>query len=162
MEVVGFRFNLRPLVLQGSLVLQHSCRTCACGRCIVHSGMKWAYLAGLVFLLSCKKSSSDADDREPPAISIQAPGAGASFAAGTPVPISGTITDANRIVQVHLHISNEESGQLLVDIHRYPGESAFAINETFTIPSAGSYRIRVIARDNEGNEGQETVSVIGQ
>lgn len=116
----------------------------------------------ILFLLSCKKSSSDSDDREPPAISIQTPGAGASFAAGTAVAITGSITDANRIVQVHLHISSEESGQLLVDIHRYPGEAAFTINETFAIPSAGNYRIRVIARDNQGNEGQETVSVVGQ
>ena len=162
MEVVGFRFNLRPLVLQGSLIFQEGVRTCAFAGCIVHSGMKWGYLIGLIFLFACKKSSSDADDREAPVIILQTPGAGASYSTGSTITISGSISDANRIVQVHFHISNEESGQLLVDIHRYPGESVFAMNETFTIPAAGNYRIRIIARDNEGNEGLETVSIIGQ
>jgi hypothetical protein len=112
-----------------------------------------------LLLLGCKKNESATDDRDAPAIDISTPVSNQSFTVGATVSIAAAITGAGRIVQVHLHISKEESGQLLVDVHRYPGESSFDLNESFVPPASGSYRIRIIARDNSGNESFETVTV---
>jgi hypothetical protein len=125
--------------------------------------VKWTRLLILTFglLTACSKSDQLADDRSAPVITVQSPGENAEFPVGSSVAISGKLSDANRIVQVHLHISSLETGQLLMDIHRYPGTSAYDLDENFLIPATGEYRIQIIARDNAGNEGRQTITIRG-
>lgn len=112
-------------------------------------------------LTACSRSDQLEDDRAAPVITVQSPAENAEFPVGSAVAISGTLSDANRIVQVHLHISSLETGQLLMDIHRYPGSSAYDLDENFQVPATGEYRIQVIARDNAGNEGRQTITIRG-
>ncbi|MBN8862512.1 MAG: hypothetical protein J0H92_04035 [Sphingobacteriales bacterium] len=107
----------------------------------------------------CSKNNGSSDDRVAPAITLSSPAQGQTFAGNQVVAITGTITDAEKIAEVHIHISNTDNGSLLVDIHRYPGTGNYALNETFTIPGNGTYRIQVIAKDNSANEGRTTVSI---
>lgn len=89
------------------------------------------------------------------------PISGQSFTSGLPVTITGTINDNEKIAEVHVHISNSDNGSLLVDIHRYPGTGSYTLNETFTIPASGTYRIQIIAKDNSANEGRATADITG-
>ncbi len=119
------------------------------------------YALALCLLTACSKKDQLDDDREGPSIELLTPAENAAFPNGSTVVIEGSISDANRIVQVHLHISSLETGQLLMDVHRYPGNSLYELEESFGIPAIGEYRIQVIARDNAGNEGRQTVTIRG-
>jgi len=96
-----------------------------------------------------------------PVVTLGSPVPDQSFASGQNIAITGTITDNEKIAEVHVHISNSDNGNLLVDIHRYPGTGSYTLNETFTIPGTGTYRIQVIAKDNSANEGRATVNIRG-
>lgn len=109
--------------------------------------------------MSCSKNKGSSDDRVAPTITLSSPAQDQTFAGNQVVAITGTITDTEKIAEVHIHISNTDNGSLLVDIHRYPGTGNFALNENFTIPGSGTYRIQVIAKDNSANEGRTTVSI---
>lgn len=109
--------------------------------------------------INCSKKNGGSDDRVAPVITLSSPVQDQTFTGSQPVAITGTITDAEKIAEVHVHISNTDNGSLLVDIHRYPGTGNYTLNETFTIPANGSYRIQVIAKDNSANESRTTVSI---
>lgn len=116
----------------------------------------------LIFLAAgCSKKNSSGEDRTVPVVTLGSPVPDQSFASGQNIAITGTITDNEKIAEVHVHISNSDNGDLLVDIHRYPGTGSYTLNETFTIPGTGTYRIQVIAKDNSANEGRATVNIRG-
>lgn len=115
----------------------------------------------VVTAISCSKKNGGSNDRIAPAIMLSNPISGQSFTSGLPVTITGTINDNEKIAEVHVHISNSDNGSLLVDIHRYPGTGSYTLNETFTIPASGTYRIQIIAKDNSANEGRATADITG-
>lgn len=117
-------------------------------------------LAGIL-LAGCSKNSKLDNDREDPVVTVTSPADNQSFTAGSTFNVTGTITDNNRIVQVHYHFSNLENGQLILDVHRYPGSSQYTIAENIQMPATGQYRLQIIARDNAGNEGRQTIVVNG-
>lgn len=108
---------------------------------------------------SCSKSGSE-KDREAPVISLVSPLDGQSFNAGETVAITGQLSDNKILSEVHIHISNIANGDLLVDIHRYPGAGTYELNETFVGLAGIQYRIQVIVKDNSANESRATVNVI--
>ncbi|MFT3676486.1 MAG: membrane lipoprotein lipid attachment site-containing protein [Chitinophagaceae bacterium] len=112
-------------------------------------------------LTGCSKDNGGSNDRVAPAVTLSSPVADQAFASGQAIAITGTITDSQKIAEVHIHISNSDNGSLLVDIHRYPGTGSYSLNETFMIPGPGTYRIQVIAKDNSANEGRATVNITG-
>lgn len=111
--------------------------------------------------LSCSKRSGSAEDKQSPVIQFTVPANNQVFTAGQPVVITGTITDNDKIAEIHVHISNNNTAQLLVDIHRFPAAASYALNENFT-PTAGiTYKIQLIAVDKSGNQAIESVMVSG-
>jgi hypothetical protein len=117
------------------------------------------YLMLFALLAGCKKSGTDNDDRTDPVITLTAPLNGATLIAGQTTAITGTITDEREIYMVHTHISDNNTGALLIDIHRYPGTASYQLSESF-VPEAGrSYRIQVQARDRGANEAASAVVV---
>ncbi|MET0461701.1 MAG: Ig-like domain-containing protein [Chitinophagaceae bacterium] len=109
--------------------------------------------------MSCSKSNSTGNDDQPPAVIITTPAAHQQFNAGQTVAITGTVTDNKKLAELHVHISNLVTGALLVDIHRYPTTSSYALNETFQVQAGIFYRIQVIAKDNSANEGRASVEI---
>lgn len=81
------------------------------------------------------------------------------FSAGQAVNITGTLSDNQQLAEVHVHISNNNTGTLLVDIHRYPLSANYILNESFSAQSGIEYKIQVIAKDNAANENRATVLV---
>ena len=94
-------------------------------------------------------------------MTLQSPVDNQVFTAGETVAITGTLTDNKLLAEVHVHISNLVTGVLLVDIHRYPTTSTYALAETFQVAAATQYKIQVIAKDNSANENRATLQISG-
>ncbi|RYZ26715.1 MAG: DUF4625 domain-containing protein [Sphingobacteriales bacterium] len=88
----------------------------------------------LLALLSqaCSKDSAGSNDNEVPLVSILTPTAGQQFAAGQTISITGQLSDNNKLSEVHVHISNVQTGALLIDIHRYPDAVSYTLAESFS------------------------------
>ena len=111
-------------------------------------------------VVSCSKNSGSSSDKETPVIQLVSPTNNQVFNPGDNISITGTITDNDHIAELHVHISNNSTGQLLVDIHRYPGAATYALNESFTAQAGIPYKIQIIAVDKSANQKNETVTVI--
>lgn len=116
-------------------------------------------LITLIMSSGCSKKSTGNNDRELPVVTLQTPTNNQSFTAGQTIQITGQISDNNRIGEVHVHISDLVTGNLLVDIHRYPDAATYSLSESIVATAGVEYRIQVIARDNAANEGRSTVNV---
>lgn len=112
-----------------------------------------------ILFLSCSKNSDDEKDNVLPVITISTPGAGQNFTAGQPIQITGTITDNNYIAEVHIHVSNINTGALLMDVHLYPAAASANFNQSITAATGVSYKIQVIAKDKAVNEARSSVEV---
>lgn len=112
----------------------------------------------MVFVTSCSKDGSK-NDNQAPVVTISTPVSNQRFNAGQTVSITGTITDNEKLAELHVHISNLDNGALLVDVHRYPSASSYTLNETFQVQAGINYRIQVIAKDNSANEGRASVEI---
>ncbi|MCG2614701.1 Ig-like domain-containing protein [Terrimonas sp. NA20] len=113
----------------------------------------------VIATMSCSKSSSTGNDDQPPVVIITAPTANQRFNAGQTVDITGTLTDNETLAELHVHISNRETGALLIDIHRYPSASSYEMKESFQAQAGILYRVQVIAKDNSANEGRASVEI---
>ena len=98
-------------------------------------------------------------DNELPAVSITSPNNNQVFSAGEKVNITGTLSDNQKLTEVHVHISNNSTGTLLIDIHRYPMTSTYNLNESFQTQAGINYKIQVVAKDNSANENRSTIEI---
>lgn len=112
-----------------------------------------------IVLASCSKNKESERDKVFPVITINTPVNGQSFTAGQSIPISGTITDNEYIAEVHIHVSNNNTGALLMDVHIYPGSNSTNFNESITASTGINYKIQVIAKDKAVNESRSIVEV---
>ncbi len=110
-------------------------------------------------VVSCSKNKESERDKVFPVITINTPVNGLSFTAGQSIPISGNITDNEYIAEVHIHVSNSNTGTLLMDVHIYPGSNSTSFNESITASAGINYKIQVIAKDRAVNESRSVVEV---
>ena len=108
---------------------------------------------------SCNKKSTGSNDNTSPVIAITSPVDNQVYSAGDLIPIRATITDEQFIAEIHVHVSNNSTGALLMDVHRYPNGSSMALDEFIIAAAATEYKIQVIARDRGVNEAISTVFV---
>ena len=115
----------------------------------------------LFFILSSSSCSKDKDktDTTPPLITINNPLDGQIFTNGQSIPISGTITDNEYIAEVHIHVTNINTGVLLMDAHMFPAAATLTFNQSITAMSGIHYKIQVVSTDREVNEGRSIVTV---
>lgn len=113
-----------------------------------------------VVLASCSKNKESERDKVFPAITINTPVNGQSFTAGQSIQISGAITDNEYIAEAHIHVSNNNSGALLMDVHISPGSNSTSFNESITASAGINYKIQVIAKDRAVNESRAVVDAI--
>ncbi|HRG83421.1 MAG TPA: Ig-like domain-containing protein [Chitinophagaceae bacterium] len=115
----------------------------------------------LLTLAACSKKSDQPGDLVKPVITINTPFNGQVFTAGQSIPISGTITDNQYIAEVHIHVSNNLTGTLLMDVHLYPASASTTFNQSITASAGIEYKIQVIAKDKNVNESNATVLANG-
>jgi hypothetical protein len=121
---------------------------------------KILFIACCFFLAAgCAKDSGTTADNTQPVVVLSSPVNGQVFTGGATVNIAAAITDNVKLAEIHVHISNQATGQLLIDIHRYPDAAAYTLNENFQVQSGINYTIKVLAIDKSANEGTQTVSV---
>lgn len=111
----------------------------------------------LIFVAACSKDPATANDTTAPVITLNSPSANQVFTPGQPINISGSISDNNYIAEVHIHVSNTNTGALLMDVHLYPAGSTATFNQSLTAVAGVNYKIQVIAKDKAVNEGRSTV-----
>ena len=76
-------------------------------------------------LLACSKDNAEKDS-ELPVVNLISPNNNQVFNARATVVISGSVTDNQKVAGLHIHISTNASGELLIDIHRYPETSSYS------------------------------------
>lgn len=76
-----------------------------------------------------------------------------------PLYISGTVSDNQYIAEIHIHITNLNTGQLMLDVHLYPAAAQASFSQAFTPQTGQRYRIQIIARDRSVNEGSQTLEI---
>jgi Bacterial Ig domain len=116
-------------------------------------------IALLLLCTGCSKDSADEKDIRPPVITITSPVNGQTFTNGQSINITGTITDDKYIAETHIHITNNTTGNLLMDVHLYPASAITTFNQSFTAASGIIYKIQVIAKDRAVNEARSSVEV---
>mgnify|MGYP003507227837 CR=1 FL=1 len=121
--------------------------------------MKFPLPLLLVILLPACSKNEKVKDNELPVVTITSPNNNQVFSAGETVNITGTLSDNQKLTEVHVHISNNSTGTLLIDIHRNPGAPTYSLNESFLTQAGINYKIQVIAKDNSANENRSTVEI---
>lgn len=117
-----------------------------------------SFLWVMISLAACSKNEN-VKDNELPVISITSPNNNEVFSAGETVNITGALSDNQKLAEVHVHISNNSTGTLLIDIHRNPGSAIYNLNESFQTQAGINYKIQVIAKDNSANENRSAVEI---
>lgn len=143
-----FLFQCRPPVLRGFLFS-------------IFDSMKYWPVLLLLIMASCSKDGDTANDTTSPVIVLSNPSDGQSFTAGQAITISGSVTDDNYIAEIHIHVSNNNTGVLLMDVHLYPAGASATFSQSLTSAAGVTYKIQVIAKDKAVNEGRSTVLVSG-
>jgi hypothetical protein len=112
----------------------------------------------LTLLSACGKPAAE-KDKIFPLVSISSPANGQNFTPGQPIPITALVTDETYIAEVHIHVSNTNTGELLMDVHEYPAGKTGNISQSITAVAGVNYKIQVIAKDRAVNETNSTVLV---
>jgi Bacterial Ig domain len=115
-------------------------------------------LYAALLLCACGKPAAE-KDKIFPVVAISSPANGQTFTPGQPIPINATILDETYIAEVHVHVSNTNTGELLMDVHEYPAGKTGNITQSITAVSGVNYKIQVIAKDRAVNESRAYVEV---
>ena len=116
------------------------------------------FLLVVISIGGCSKNNTE-PDRELPVVAITSPANNEVFSAGETVNITGNLSDNRKLTEVHVHISNNTTGALLIDIHRSPVTATYQLNESFQTQAGINYKIQVIAKDNSANENRAAVEI---
>lgn len=114
----------------------------------------------LTLEVACSKDS-DSGDKTVPGINLIAPANSATFNAGDNIRILGTITDDSKVAELHIHVYNNTTAALLIDIHRYPNAGTYQLDESIVASAGINYKIQIVAIDKSGKQAIETVFVSG-
>lgn len=121
--------------------------------------MKTVLFSLLILLAACNKTTVRNKDREAPVVTLNAPAPGSQVSPNVPVNITGRVSDNEYIAEIHIHITNLNTGQLMLDVHLYPAAALANFEQTFTPLVGNRYKIQIIARDRALNEGIQTVEI---
>ena len=113
----------------------------------------------LMFAMACSKNLTSKSDNTPPVITIVSPLNNQHFNVGEIIQTTATVTDNDRIVELHIHVINTATGILLRDIHSYPGQSSATAEDSFAAEAGIGYTIKIIAYDAAHNLATAQVDV---
>jgi len=120
------------------------------------------FLSGILIitiLAGCAKDAGSEKDTVLPIILLSSPLNGQNFTTGQAIPISGNISDKQSITEVNIHVTNNNTGAFLMDVHLYPGSSTTNFNQSNIAIAGINYKIQVLAKDRALNEARHTVEV---
>ncbi|HUM64251.1 MAG TPA: hypothetical protein PLV32_00305 [Chitinophagaceae bacterium] len=106
--------------------------------------------------LSCSKSSKE-KDREAPVVVIEEPVHNAIVTGGQVLNIRGNVADNEFIHEIHIEISNLQTGEEYLHVHIHPSSGTHSYSHAFNPVSGISYLVRVIAEDPSNNVSSQKV-----
>lgn len=109
-----------------------------------------------LFSLSCSKNSKEKDN-EAPVVSIEEPLHNAIVTGGEVLNIRGSVADNEYIHEIHIEISNLQTGEEYLHIHIHPTSGTYSYSHAFKPVSGISYLVRVIAEDPSNNVSSQKV-----
>jgi hypothetical protein len=113
----------------------------------------------LIMVLSCKRENVEAADTEMPVITMTSPTNNQVFSAGQTVNIAGTVSDNNKIEELHLEITNTTTGVFLTHEHYAPDAATYNLSRTFITQAATSYKIKIEAHDASDNVAKTEIMI---
>jgi len=93
-----------------------------CNFSIVGTIKKYFLIPLLLLIAACSKDSH-AGDMTPPVITIMSPSNNQHFTAGDTISTVASATDNDQVTELHIHVINKATGELLRDIHSYPAKT---------------------------------------
>jgi len=81
------------------------------------------------------------------------------FNAGETITTVASATDNNEVTELHIHVINKATGELLRDIHSYPGKTTGTVQDSFAADAGIIYTIQIIAKDPAQNLATAKVEV---
>lgn len=111
-----------------------------------------------ILVSSCSKKSGE-KDYEAPVVTHTFPVNNQVYSTGQAINIQGTVTDNQYISQVHIEITDLNSGAGYLHVHIHPTSKTYAYNQTFAVVPGTSYKIKVIAEDPSANVSSKQVEV---
>lgn len=118
------------------------------------------FAALLPLFIGCKKDAGTPADTELPRITLTSPVNNQTFTGGQTVSVTGTVTDNNKLREVHLEITNNTTGAFITHEHFAPDAASFALARTFTLTAGNSYKIKVEADDKNDNEAKTELTIV--
>ena len=112
-----------------------------------------------ILLAACTKRTVAENDNTPPVIAIISPLNNQHFNAGEIIQITAEASDNNKVIELHIHVSNTATGILLRDIHSYPGKSNATAEDSFAAETGVNYTIKILAIDAAQNQSSAEVFV---
>jgi hypothetical protein len=117
------------------------------------------FLAIILLLIACSKTENGDKDVTLPVITIVSPQNNQLFNAGDPIQTTATASDNDKVTELHIHVINKSTGDLLRDIHSYPGKSTGSVEDFFPAQAGIIYTIQIIAKDPAQNTATAKVEV---
>lgn len=119
---------------------------------IASYNMKQLFIFSLACILasSCSKKPGE-KDYEAPVVTLTSPVNNHVYPTGQTINIQGSVTDNQYISQVHIEITDLNSGAEYLHVHIHPGGKTYAYSQTFDVETGTSYKIKVIAEDPSAN-----------
>jgi hypothetical protein len=121
--------------------------------------MKKHLLIPFLFLLATCSKHADTADMTPPVITIMSPFNNQHFAAGETISTVASATDNDEVTELHIHVINKATGELLRDIHSYPAKGTGTVQDSFSADAGITYTIQIIAKDPAQNVATAKVEV---
>ena len=118
----------------------------------------FVYFICCIALNACSKGTAE-KDTEFPVITLNTPLDNQVFTDGQSIPMSGSITDNKSIAEIHIHVTNSNTGTLLMDVHLYPNGATAVFNQSITATTGVNYKIEIIAIDRAVNKTTSVVNV---
>ena len=122
--------------------------------------MKQLFIFSTICILvsSCSKKSGE-KDYEAPVITHNSPANNHVYSTGQIINIQGVVADNQYISQVHIEITDLNSGAEYLHVHIHPESKSYAYNQTFAVEAGASYKIKIIAEDPSANSASKQVEV---
>ena len=108
-------------------------------------------LTAFILLAACSKKPDGSKDNTPPVITIVSPSNNQVFTTGQIIQITVNATDNDKVIELHIHVTNKTTSTLLRDIHTNPGQSSGTVQDSFTAEAGITYTIKIIAKDPAQN-----------
>jgi hypothetical protein len=120
----------------------------------------------VIVISACSKGTNGENDANGttkdttgPVITIVSPTNNQTFTTGQTIQTTANATDNVKVTELHIHVIDKTTGNLLRDIHSYPDAKTGNVQDAFSAQAGLTYTIKIIANDPSQNLTTSQVEV---